>query len=79
MIGSTEKGILWMDKKPFLEGIILMMPYWLWRAIGGTMMWISHFIFAYNFYRMLKPKKEIKIPQSPAELLDIINIEKTTL
>lgn len=79
MIGSTEKGLLWMDKKPFLDGVISMMPYWLWRAIGGTMMWISHFVFAYNFYRMIKPKKEIKIPESPTELLDIIHANKTTI
>lgn len=69
MIGSTEKGILWMEKKPFIESVVLMAPFWLWRAIGGTMMWISHFIFAYNFYKMINGKQEIKIPTTPAEIL----------
>lgn len=69
MIGSTEKGLLWMAKKPFIEGVITMAPYWLWRAIGGTMMWISHFVFAYNFYKMVNSEVEIKIPTSPAEIL----------
>ncbi|MGX9985593.1 cbb3-type cytochrome c oxidase subunit I [Soonwooa purpurea] len=76
MIGSTEKGLSWIDKKPFIEGVVNMMPYWLWRAIGGTMMWISHLIFAYNFYRMLKPRAEIILPESPQEVLKIIQSNK---
>lgn len=69
MIGSTEKGLLWMAKKPFIDSVVAMAPFWLWRAIGGTMMWISHFVFAYNFYKMVNGEKEIKIPTSPAEIL----------
>ena len=70
MIGSTEKGLLWMDNKPFIQSVVLMAPYWLWRAIGGTMMWISHFVFAYNFYKMVNKKAEIIIPRTPAEILE---------
>jgi len=33
------------------------MPYWLWRAIGGSLMWVSHLFFAFNFYKMTKPIK----------------------
>ena len=70
MIGSTEKGLLWMAKKPFIESVVMMAPYWLWRAIGGTMMWISHFVFAYNFYKMVNKKQEVVIPRTPAEILE---------
>ena len=70
MIGSTEKGLMWMAKKPFIESVVLMAPYWLWRAIGGTMMWISHFVFAYNFYKMVNKKQEVVIPRTPAEILE---------
>jgi len=76
MIGSTEKGMLWIEKKPFIEGVVKMVPFWLWRAIGGTMMWISHFIFAYNFYRMIRPAKEIRLPKTPAEILEIVQSNK---
>lgn len=79
MIGSTEKGLLWMDKQPFIEGVVKSVPYWLWRAIGGTMMWISHLLFAYNFYRMLVPKKEIRLPKTPADYLEIINEKEATV
>lgn len=70
MIGSTEKGLMWMEKKPFIESVVHSAPYWLWRAIGGTMMWISHFVFAYNFYKMVDRRPEIYIPTTAAEILE---------
>ncbi|HIB8182202.1 TPA: cbb3-type cytochrome c oxidase subunit I [Elizabethkingia anophelis] len=78
MIGGTKTGGLWIAKKPFIQGVIGMAPFWLWRAIGGTMMWVSHLIFAYNFYRMLKDKDEIKIPKTPAEILALKKELKNT-
>jgi cytochrome c oxidase cbb3-type subunit 1 len=54
MYGSTLKGLGWMEGKPFIDGVVLMAPYWLWRAVGGSLMWLSHIFFAYNLYRMLK-------------------------
>ncbi|WP_262245716.1 cbb3-type cytochrome c oxidase subunit I [Parapedobacter soli] len=58
MYGSTLKGLMWMDGKPFIESVTFMMPYWLWRAIGGSLMWLSHLFFAYNMYRMLSVDRE---------------------
>lgn len=52
MYGGTLKGLLWMEGKPFIDGVTLMAPYWLWRAIGGSLMWLSHLFFAYNLYKM---------------------------
>lgn len=70
MYGSTLRGLMWMEgSKPFIESVELMAPYWLWRAIGGSLMWISHILFAYNFYVMVKRKEEISIPTSPIEIL----------
>lgn len=57
MIGGTLKGLLWMEGKPFIDSVTVMSPYWLWRAIGGSMMWMAHLIFAWNFYRMVSPAK----------------------
>jgi cytochrome c oxidase cbb3-type subunit 1 len=72
MIGGTLKGMLWMDGRPFMEGVELMVPYWVWRAIGGTMMWISHFIFAYNFYRMVKGRRNADVKDISISLLGTI-------
>ncbi len=69
MYGSTLKGLMWIDGKPFIESVEMMFPFWLWRAIGGTLMWFSHILFAYNFYVMVKRKKEIIIPTSAIEIL----------
>uniref|UniRef100_UPI0026196BDA cbb3-type cytochrome c oxidase subunit I n=1 Tax=uncultured Chryseobacterium sp. TaxID=259322 RepID=UPI0026196BDA len=68
MIGGTETGLMWMQKKPFIDGVINMFPYWLWRAIGGTMMWIAHLIFAYNFYRMVRSGKDQNVFGTPTEI-----------
>lgn len=54
MIGGTLKGLSWMEGKPFIESVTLMMPYWVWRAIGGTLMLLSHAVFAVNIYSMTK-------------------------
>lgn len=52
MYGGTLKGLSWMEGQPFIESVILMAPYWLWRAIGGSLMWLSHLFFAVNIYKM---------------------------
>lgn len=53
MYGSTLRGLTWMEEKPFIDSVILMAPFWLWRAIGGSLMWLSHLFFGYNMYRMI--------------------------
>ena len=60
---------MWIDGKPFIESVELMAPYWLWRAIGGSLMWLSHILFAYNFYKMIKRNDDIIIPTSAIDIL----------
>lgn len=46
MVGGTLRGLSWLDGRPFMESVTLMMPFWTWRALGGTAMWIAHiFLF----------------------------------
>lgn len=59
MAGGTLKGLSWIEGEPFIESVILMQPYWVWRAIGGSLMLISHIIFAYNFYVMTKNNSQV--------------------
>src|SRR3546814_3268984 len=42
MAGGTLKGLSWINGDPFIESVTLMMPFWVWMAIGGTMMFISN-------------------------------------
>lgn len=61
MAGGTYKGLSWIDGQPFIESVILMKPFWVWRAIGGTLMFTSHLVFAYNFYYMVKNYRKVEV------------------
>ena len=75
MIGGTLKGIMWMDGKPFIDSVSFMAPYWLWRAIGGTLMWASHLVFAYNMYKMIHPRNTININDEAIGKLSLEEVE----
>jgi len=80
MIGGTMRGIMWMNGKPFIDSVTAMAPYWLWRAIGGTLMWASHLIFTYNMYKMIRPSHTININEEAIGLLsekdtELVNVE----
>jgi cytochrome c oxidase cbb3-type subunit I len=68
-LGATLKGLSWAEGKAFIDSVVLMGPYWLWRAIGGSLMWLSHLVLGYNFYKMLSGKKEIDIKERAFEIL----------
>ena len=78
MIGGTLKGMSWMTGEPFLKSVVLMAPYWLWRAIGGTFMLLAHFVFLYNLVDMLlggkaAPKAPLIQPVPQAhEILELV-------
>ncbi|WP_271784148.1 cbb3-type cytochrome c oxidase subunit I [Aquimarina algiphila] len=61
MTGGTLRGLSWIEGNPFIESVILMENFWVWRAVGGSLMFISHMIFGYNFYLMVQKKKAAKI------------------
>ncbi len=69
-IGATLKGLMWMEGKPFIDSVVLMFQYWLWRAIGGSLMFISHLVFAYSFYKMVaKEIPEVDVKEEAFKLL----------
>ena len=72
MIGGTLKGMSWLAGKPFIDSVALMAPYWIWRAIGGSLMWASHLIFAYNLYYMIAGREEIDLQKAVFEELNKI-------
>ncbi len=54
MIGGTLKGLSWIEGAPFIESVTLMVPYWVWRAIGGSFMFFGHVVFWYNIHNVYK-------------------------
>lgn len=51
-VGGTVQGLTWMAGNPFMDSVREMASFWLWRAVGGTFMFLSHLVFAYNVWRM---------------------------
>ncbi len=76
MIGGTLKGMAWLEGKPFIDSVVLMAPYWLWRAIGGSLMWASHLIFAYNLYYMIAGKTEPDLQKTVFDELEKLPVTK---
>lgn len=64
MAGGSIKGLQWIDGKPFIDTVIRSRPYWIWRAIGGSLMFLSHLLFAWNFIVMARrdhPAERLKL------------------
>ncbi|HET7931263.1 MAG TPA: cbb3-type cytochrome c oxidase subunit I [Rhodanobacteraceae bacterium] len=55
-IGGTIQGLDWVHDKPFIQSVIDMEPYYLWRGVGGLLMFLSHLVFAWNVWRMTRGK-----------------------
>jgi cytochrome c oxidase cbb3-type subunit I len=71
MIGGTLKGIMWMENKPFIDSVVKMFDYWVWRAIGGSLMFVAHLIYGYNFYKMaVKITEEVEVKEEVFNYLE---------
>ena len=51
-IGGTMQGLDWMQGRPFIQSVVNMQSYWVWRGVGGSLMFLSHIVFAWNVWRM---------------------------
>lgn len=58
-IAGTEQGLRWAGGDPFIASVEAADPYWVARAVAGTMMFLAHIIFAYNVYLMTVAKSPI--------------------
>jgi cytochrome c oxidase cbb3-type subunit 1 len=71
MIGGSFQGESWIAGNPFIHSVELMVPYWIWREVGGTLMFLSHLVFAYNVWKMrptgrLPAKTKEVLPETKA-------------
>ncbi len=67
--GSVAQGLNWIDGKPFIQSVVDMNPYYLWRGVGGILMFLSlsHLVFAWNVWRMTAGKAG----DAPSPVMDI--------
>jgi len=75
MYGSTLKGLMWVNGKPFIDSVVFSAPYWLWRAVGGSLMWLSHLFFAYNLYKMIAGGQVTDVREAAVEQLNPLSSE----
>lgn len=61
-IAGTEQGLTWANGDPFIASVEAAAPYWLGRAVSGTMMFLSHCVFAYNVYTMTIAPHRVAAP-----------------
>jgi cytochrome c oxidase cbb3-type subunit 1 len=49
---GTIQGLTWASGNPFIVSVENAAPFWLARAVAGSMMFVSHLLFAYNVWKM---------------------------
>ena len=68
-IGGTIQGLDWMHGLPFIQSVVDIQSYWVWRGVGGALMFLSHIVFAWNVWRMCfgPSAKAAPLAAGPAE------------
>lgn len=51
-VGGTIQGLDWVHGLPFIQSVVDMQSYYVWRGVGGSLMFLSHLVFAWNVWRM---------------------------
>jgi cytochrome c oxidase cbb3-type subunit 1 len=51
-IGGTIQGLDWIHGLPFIQSVVDMQSYYVWRGVGGSLMFLSHIVFGWNVWRM---------------------------
>ena len=77
MIGGSLKGAGWIDGVPFMETVNLMAPYWVWRAVGGSLMFLSHLFFGWNLIQMIR--NHVKLTKRDAMAARNIELKKSEI
>ncbi|WP_164984824.1 cbb3-type cytochrome c oxidase subunit I [Ammoniphilus sp. CFH 90114] len=63
-IAGVMQGFAWMEATPFIETVRMSAPFVAVRAVGGTLMIVAQFFFAYNIYMTTKAGKAFKTDKS---------------
>ena len=64
-IGGTVQGLDWVRELPFIQSVVDMQPFYVWRGIGGVLMFLSHFVFAWNVWCMTYGTSAKAVPLVP--------------
>lgn len=64
-IGGTIQGLDWIHGRPFIQSVVDIQSYWVWRGVGGALMFLSHIVFAWNVWRMSFGPSPKAAPHAP--------------
>jgi cytochrome c oxidase cbb3-type subunit 1 len=64
-IGGTIQGLDWIHGRPFIQSVVDIQSYWVWRGVGGLLMFLSHIVFAWNVRRMSFGPSATAAPYAP--------------
>jgi cytochrome c oxidase cbb3-type subunit I len=70
-IGGTIQGLDWIHGRPFIQSVVDIQAYWMWRGIGGALMFLSHVVFAWNVWRMSFGPSVIAGPPAPRPTAEV--------
>jgi cytochrome c oxidase cbb3-type subunit 1 len=65
-VGGTIQGLDWVHGLPFIQSVVDMQPFYVWRGVGGILMFVSHLVFAWNVWRMTLGAASKSKPLGPA-------------
>ena len=65
-VGGTIQGLDWEHGLPFIQSVADMQSYWIWRGVGGSLMLLSHVVFAWNVWRMTYGASDPSVADGPA-------------
>ncbi|RKD23876.1 hypothetical protein BEP19_05460 [Ammoniphilus oxalaticus] len=63
-IAGVMQGFAWMDGLPFMETVNMTRPFVAVRAVGGTLMIVAQFFFAWNIFMTLKAGRHYEVDKS---------------
>jgi cytochrome c oxidase cbb3-type subunit 1 len=47
-----------------------MQPFYVWRGVGGLLMFLSHFVYAWNVWRMTYGSSAKTVQRVPAQIVE---------
>jgi cytochrome c oxidase cbb3-type subunit 1 len=66
-IGGTFQGLDWVRGAPFIQSVVDMQQYYVWRGVGGLLMFLSHLVFGWNVWKMTFAGNAVPAQQPPGE------------
>jgi len=63
-VAGVEQGLRWAAGDPFIASVEAADPYWVARAVFGTMMFTAHVVFAYNVFTMTRRAPDARVPET---------------